>query len=130
MIHPLGLWDSILTEQIVAPGLMMDILQELWETITCCLAQEWTVSEVLPLPLPLANSALILSKPAGKSIATVSFQNLINATIPGFIPAVPVAQKSTSIIPTMEINTQNLEGSPQIQQSPIYYSLSIGSWAL
>ncbi|KIJ28037.1 hypothetical protein M422DRAFT_270726 [Sphaerobolus stellatus SS14] len=108
--------------------LPMDILQELRENITCRLAQEWTVSNVLPLPP--ADSALILSKPARRSIATVSFQNLINTTVPGFVPAVPVAPKLTYSIPTIEINTQNLEGSPQIEQSPIFYSLSVCSWAL
>ncbi|KIJ45816.1 hypothetical protein M422DRAFT_250602 [Sphaerobolus stellatus SS14] len=111
--HSCGLHIIWVTQSLISRNntfeideLMTDILQELQENITCPLAQEWTVSNALPLPS--ANSA-----------------NLINTTVPSFVPAVPVAPKPTSIIPTMEINIQNLEGSPQIEQSLIFYSPSI-----
>ncbi|KIJ50684.1 hypothetical protein M422DRAFT_245323 [Sphaerobolus stellatus SS14] len=95
--------------------LTKDIVQELQETITCRLSQEWTAPKVLPLRAGDSDTSL-----HAKSIATAPVRTLINYTLPGF---------SHTVLEIPE-SRQNKETSPRIEHSPVFYTPSVGSWAL
>ncbi|KIJ34738.1 hypothetical protein M422DRAFT_263096 [Sphaerobolus stellatus SS14] len=84
-----------------------DILQELRERITCRLIQEWTTPK--GLLSPAANSASVLKG----SVATAPLRTLSIPTLPGFSPIVFELPK---LVPP--------------EQSPVFYTPLVGSWAL
>ncbi|KIJ35387.1 hypothetical protein M422DRAFT_262348 [Sphaerobolus stellatus SS14] len=125
--HSCGLHIIWVTQSLISGNnpfeideLTKDILQELRETITCRLAQEWIASKASLSPS--TDTTPILSKPSTKSIATAPFQTPFNPILPVFIP-VPITT-------TLHDDSENLTGSFRIEQSPVFYIPLVGSWAL
>ncbi|KIJ40860.1 hypothetical protein M422DRAFT_256021 [Sphaerobolus stellatus SS14] len=88
--------------------LIPEILQTLRETITCCLAREWNNSK--DSSFAQSSSHTMVPRSSSKSPPPIPSQTPFNPSIPA--------------------SKQSLETSPRTEQFLVFYTPSVGSWAL